>query len=87
MTTDIQTIEIVAPAGWAVPLIYGDFSQFDFVGDNVECERVEAFIESLPGTVFNVKEYSERWIDDPRLTDTPDELPQLFYTYEIIKLA
>ena len=76
--TKIETTEVIAPAAWATALLYGDFTGID---DDAEIERVEAFMDGLPGPVVGV-------IGEPEFriaygTDTPNEFAGDFLTYTV----
>ena len=78
---NIYTWKVIAPAHWAVALIYGDFSGIE---SDEECERIETFLDELrPGTV--TADVSEREFMPPHLTDTPDELAGDYCEYTVIK--
>jgi len=75
----IDVMEVIAPAQWATALVNGDFSGIE---DDSECERIEAFMDSLPGHVVDV-------VGEPEFrrsfgTDTPGELDGDFLTYTVL---
>jgi len=75
----IDVMEVIAPAPWATALVYGDFSGIE---DDAECERIEAFMDSLPGRVVDV--IGEPEFRHPFGTDTPGELAGDFVTYTVL---
>jgi len=75
----VKTMQVTAPAPWACALVYGDFSGIE---DNAECERVEAFMDSLPGHVVDVA--GEPEFRRSFGTDTPGELAGDFVTYTVL---
>jgi len=74
----IETMEVIAPAPWATALVYGDFSGIE---DDAECERVEAFMDALPGPVVDAE--GEPEFRAAYGTDTPNELAGDYLTYTV----
>lgn len=74
----MNIIEVIAPLNWATALINDDWTSIE---DEAEAERLEAFIDSLPGPVVGLP--IEEGFMPARWTDTPDELAQDFATYEV----
>ena len=77
----VKTMEVIAPAPWASALVNGDFSGIE---DDRECDRVEAFMDALPGPV--VDSIGEPEFRTAYGTDTPDELAGDFLTYTVHEL-
>lgn len=77
----IQTI--IAPAAWHDALVHGDYSRWDYLGDNIEAERVEAFTDEMHGPVAYAESVGEI---HPADTDTPDEPHQEFMRYAVVDL-
>jgi len=81
-----MTVEtIIAPAAWHDAIVHGDYSRWDYLGDNVEAERAEALEDSLSGPCV----FAESIGDDvhPADTDTPDEPRQEFMRYAILNIV
>lgn len=77
---DIEVMEVTAPAVWATALVNGDFSGLE---DDAECERVQAFVDSLPGPVVDMPE-ELGFRHSGFGTDTPDELGGDYCLYSVL---
>ena len=79
MPREVKTF--VAPSNWADALIHDDWSRWDYLGDNVEAERVEEFKDGLPGPVLRAFGLGEL---RPYDTNTPDEPRQEFTEFWVV---
>jgi len=75
---DFEIIKVVAPAYWASAIINDDFTGID---SEAECERVEAFIDSLPGNVVDCDDLGFMLSYG---TDTPSELAGDYCEYSVV---
>jgi len=76
--SNFQVMQVIAPSHWASALVNDDYTGIDC--DN-ECERIQAFIETLPGNVVDCNELGFMLSYG---TDTPSELAGDYCEYSLL---